>query len=67
MGIKEGDIVSVNCNNAHITISHKAEVINRPNATGDCWEFKDVETGKYICSTEGITIIHKNEPANKKH
>ncbi len=55
----EGDIVKVDCNNAQITISFKAEILHIPVATGDSWRFKDIKTNNLIYCSEGITITKK--------
>ena len=62
--IEVGDIVHINCNNAMITISTKAEVLHKPCATGDSWQFKDISNnsllnGNIIYISEGITITKK--------
>lgn len=54
-----GDIVSVNINNAQMTLSHKAKVIYAPCATGDSWIFKDLDTGDLHYVSEGCTITKK--------
>jgi hypothetical protein len=54
--IKEGDFVSVNFNNAQITLTSRAEVIHIPNATGDSWIFEDSKTEKVYYVSEGCTI-----------
>ena len=54
-----GDIVSVNCYNGMSTISHKAEVLHIPVATGDSWIFKDLGTGTIHYISEGITVSKK--------
>lgn len=56
MLIKKGDIVAVNFYGAQITLSHKAEVMYKPCATGDSWVFKDLETGIIHFVSEGCTI-----------
>ena len=54
--IEEGDVVSVNFNNAQITLCASAIVLHRPCATGDSWEFKDNKDGTIYCVSEGCTI-----------
>ena len=53
---KAGEVVSVDFNNAQFTLCSKAEVIRRPCAEGDCWEFRDIKTGDHHCVSEGCTI-----------
>lgn len=54
--IKTGDIVSVNFNNAKITLCSKAEVIYIPQTTGDSWIFKNLETNEIYYISEGCTV-----------
>ena len=54
--IKEGDIVFVNFNNAQVTLTERAEVVNIPQATGDSWYFKDCLSGEVNAVSEGCTI-----------
>ena len=54
--IEEGDVVSVNFNAAQLTLSHRAEGIHVPCATGDSWVFRDCETGAIHHVSEGCTV-----------
>lgn len=54
--LKNGDIVSVNFNNAQITLCHEAELISYPCSAGDSWVFKDVRTGFLHYVSEGCTV-----------
>lgn len=54
--IKVGDVVSVNFNNAQVTLSRAATVIASPCAIGDSWIFRDNETGFIHHVSEGCTI-----------
>lgn len=60
-----GDIVAVNFNNAQTTLSHRATVLFMPSAPGDCWGFKDEQTGYVHYVSEGCTISKKLPSANK--
>ena len=59
--IKEGDCVSVNFNNAHLTLSFCAVVMRKPVATGDSWVFEDNNTGQIHYVSEGCTISKLDE------
>lgn len=59
-GIKVGDVVSVNFNNAQITLCHTAIVKYVPCATGDSWVFEDNNTGQIHYVSEGCTISTKD-------
>jgi len=65
MDIKKGDIVTVNFNNAQITLCHRAEVIYKPYASDDCWIFKELSTGDVHYVSEGCTVT-KKEGSNVK-
>ena len=54
--IEEGDVVQVDFNNAHVTLSHAAIVISKPCQPGDWWIFRDEETGLLHYISEGCTI-----------
>ena len=54
--IKIGDYVSVNFNNAQLTLCHIARVKYIPVATGDSWIFEDKATGTIHYVSEGCTI-----------
>ncbi len=54
--IKIGDMVSVNFNNAQITLCKNAEVLHIPCDTGDSWQFRDVDTNEIHYISEGCTI-----------
>ena len=62
--IQEGDIVSVNFNNAQYTLCNRAKVLHTPSATGDSWYFQDVETKQEWAVSEGctITLIEPHAP-----
>jgi len=60
--IKCGDTVAVNFNNAQFTLCSKATVLYMPVATGDCWHFRDNETGIIHYVSEGCTISKINNP-----
>lgn len=57
--IRRGDIVQVDFNNSEVTLSNSAEVIHMPQATGDCWIFKGLDTGFLYHVSEGCTISYK--------
>lgn len=57
-----GDLVRVDFNGAQITLSHEAEVISKPVATGDSWVFRDLRTGKVHYVSEGCTITKEPTP-----
>ncbi len=48
--------VSVNFNNAQVTLCHRATVIAIPAATGDSWVFEDLDTGRVHYVSEGCTV-----------
>ncbi len=54
--IKVGDCVSVNFNDARLTLCHRAVVEHIPVATGDSWVFKDNDTNQIHYVSEGCTI-----------
>lgn len=54
--IKVSDIVSVDFNVSRITLTHKAEVLKIPCATGDSWVFKDLLNNNIYYVSEGCTI-----------
>lgn len=54
--IKVGDCVSVNFNNAQITLCHTAVVEYIPVSTGDSWVFRDNDTNQIHYVSEGCTI-----------
>lgn len=62
--IKVGDTVSVNINNAKITLCHRAMVLYIPGATGDSWRFRNLDTLELIYISEGFTIIKEHEKAS---
>ena len=61
--IEIGDTVKVAFYGAQITLSHRAEVLYMPYATGDSWHVKDVDTGAIHYVSEGCTfsLVAKNE------
>ena len=58
--ILPGDIVRVNFNNVMTNLCQRAEVISRPQATGESWIFEDLETGEIHYVSEGCTITKLN-------
>jgi len=58
--INEGDIVSVDFNGAQITLCHRAQVVRKPQATGDSWVFLNLETKDLYYVSEGCTITKKS-------
>lgn len=54
--ITVGDIVSVHVHAGQYTISHEAEVLYIPCATGDSWIFKDLYTDDIHYVSEGCTV-----------
>ena len=58
--IEIGDRVQVDFNGAQITLCRDAEVIYKPQATGDCWIFKAHDTGFTYHVSEGCTISRKD-------
>lgn len=54
--INVGDNVHVDFNNAQYTLCSRAEVLHRPQATGDSWVFKDTVKGTIYYVSEGCTI-----------
>jgi len=57
--IKVGDTVRVDFNDARSTLSHKAEVVHVPVATGDGWIFKDLVTWDIHYVSEGCTVTRR--------
>lgn len=53
--IKVGDTVAVNFHCSQSTLSHAAEVLHVPSATGESWVFKD-QRGAIHYVSEGCTI-----------
>lgn len=60
--IEVGDIVAVNVHGGQHTISHRAEVLYKPCATGDSWHFKCTYTGAIHYVSEGCTITKQGQP-----
>ena len=60
--IQTGDLVSVNFNNAQLTLCRRAVVDYTPCATGDSWKFTDLDTGITHYVSEGCTISKIIEP-----
>lgn len=58
--ISEGDIVTVNFNQAQCSLANGKEltVQSVPQATGDSWYFKD-EDGNVYAVSEGCTITRR--------
>lgn len=54
--LDKGDIVSVNFNEAQLTLCHKAEIMYIPVALGDSWIFRDINTEALYYVSEGCTI-----------
>ena len=59
--IKTGDKVSVRFYGAGLYLSHDADVISVPVATGDSWVFKDNRSGRVHYVSEGCTITKIGE------
>ena len=64
--IEIGDKVSINFNNAQLTLCHEAEVLYKPYATGDSWHFKNLRTDELHYVTEGCTITLIEKRKNEK-
>ena len=56
VNIQAGDIVHVDFNGSQYTLCNKAEVMYIPCCAGDCWIFRDVETGHIHYVSEGCTV-----------
>ena len=56
------DVVAVNFNGAQYTLCSKAEVLHKPQATGDSWVFKDCDTGTIHYVSEGCTVTKLDVP-----
>lgn len=54
--ISTGDLIAVNFNNAHYTLTSKAQVLYPPCSDGDSWIIKDVLTGTIYHVSERCTI-----------
>jgi len=54
--INETDIVKIEICSINKVISNKAIVFNVPNATGDGWTVRDIETGTLMHISEGCTV-----------
>ena len=54
--IEEHDIVGVNFHNAAYTLTKNGEVLGLPQATGDSWRIRDLDTGLIHYISEGCTI-----------
>lgn len=54
--IKSGDTVIVNFNNSQFTLCKEAKVLHVPTATGDSWQFEDMQTGEIHFVSEGCTV-----------
>jgi len=58
--IEVGDVVSVRFLAAQYTLTPSAEVLSKPQATGDSWTFKDKISGDIYAVSEGCTITKYN-------
>jgi hypothetical protein len=66
--IEEGDTVRVNFNSAQMTLCARAKVLHSPVATGDSWQFRDLDTGELHYVSEGCTITSlEKENDNAQH
>jgi len=54
--IQIGDLVCVNFNNAQYTLASEARVLYVPCATGDSWQFQDINSEEIHYVSEGCTI-----------
>ena len=59
--IEIGDTVRVAFNGAQFTLCDRAEVLYKPCATGDSWQFRNLDTGAIHYVSEGCTIT-KEQP-----
>jgi len=59
--IEIGDKVQVDFNGAQITLCRDAEVIHKPQASGDSWILKARDTGFTYHISEGCTISRKDK------
>ena len=59
--INEGDLVSVTFNGAQSTLCHRAQVVSKPQATGDSWIFVDLDTKDLHYVSEGCTVTKKHQ------
>ena len=57
--IREGDIVSINFNNAQITLTNAAEILYAPYQMGESWVVRDLDTQQIHYISEGCTITVK--------
>lgn len=56
MTIEIGDTVRVDFNGAQLTLCFRAEVLHKPQATGESWQFRNLDTGAIHYVSEGCTI-----------
>lgn len=63
MTIEIYDTVRVNFNNSQFTLCSRATVLNVPMATGESWNFLDLDTNETHYVSEGctVTLIEKNK------
>lgn len=55
MGLRIGDIVQLNKDDACMNWIARAEVISTPAGEGDLWGFRDTATGKEVYTSEKFT------------
>jgi len=53
--LSRGTIVSLNKDDACITLMSRAEVIHVPTERGDAWGFRDLDTGRELYTLETWT------------
>ncbi len=61
--LSNGDVGTVNKDDAGITLIRRAEVIKTPSGEGDVWGFRDLDTGAEVFTCERFTFYRtKQEP-----
>jgi hypothetical protein len=60
--IQIDDTVRVDFHGAQFTLCVRAKVIHIPQASGDSWQFMDLNTGMIHFVSEGCTVSRRIEP-----
>ena len=61
--LTEGDVGTLNKDDAGMTLMRRATVIKVPSAEGDVWGFRDLDTGNEIFTNEKFTFYRTTKDA----
>jgi len=62
MGLKVGDLVKVNKDDAAMNWIQRAQVIQVPAGEGDVWGFLNLDTGEEVYTLETWTAYKSGDP-----